>query len=450
MPASGSAARLSSRRAAYVIYTSGSTGAPKGVVVEHGALAAFLDGITRRLDLGPDDRQLALTTTTFDISILELLAPLCRGAVTVLAGQRAQHDPHELATLVRAQQVTSVQATPSHWKVIANEDAGCLGAARLLSGGEALPVELAKTLHATGARAWNVYGPTEATVWASAHQLSDRDAAAGSSTVAIGSPLPHYTMYVLDRHFELVPAGVVGELYIGGAALARGYLRRPALTAERFVPDPFGSAGTVLYRTGDLATWRPDGTLQIVGRTDRQVKVHGFRIEPGEIEAALRRQRGVRDAVVIVREDTPGDRRLAGYVIASTSTAPDPLALRQQLRQTLPEYMVPAAVMVLERWPLTPSGKLDVRALPVPDISGTGPKRDARTAEEAELCQLFADALGVSRVGIDDNFFELGGDSISAIQLVSRARMKGVVLTPRDVFQYPTVEALVAVAPRAG
>ncbi|MEV5937092.1 amino acid adenylation domain-containing protein, partial [Streptomyces sp. NPDC052079] len=424
--------------AAYVIYTSGSTGRPKGVVVGHAALANFLQDLGERCALTPDERLLAVTTVGFDIAALELYVPLLAGAAVVLADRDTVRDPRALAELIDAAGISVVQATPSLWHQIVDEHATALSGIRVFVGGEALPADLAASLVRHARSVTNVYGPTETTIWSTAGDVDTDSARRGS----IGRPIANTRVYVLDAALRPVPAGVAGELYIAGAGLARGYLDRPALTAERFVADPHGTPGTRMYRTGDLVRWSADGELEYLGRVDHQVKVRGHRIEPGEIEAVLLGHESVTRAAVLVREDTPGDRRLVTYV---TGTA-DPAALREYAARRLPEYMVPSAFVPLDALPLTPNGKLDRRALPAPDSTAQPTGRAPRSPREEILCGLFAEVLGVERVGIDDGFFDLGGHSLLATRLVSRIRSTlDVELSVRQLFERPTVARLGAV-----
>nr|WP_166817165.1 non-ribosomal peptide synthase/polyketide synthase [Bradyrhizobium sp. 1(2017)]QIO34957.1 amino acid adenylation domain-containing protein [Bradyrhizobium sp. 1(2017)] len=428
---------------AYVIYTSGSTGLPKGVMVRHNAVTNFLATMAEQPGMTSADRVLGLTSLSFDIAVLELWLPLTIGACVVLADRAAAHDPAKLKTIVQRHGVSLIQATPSTWRMLLDHDGASLPAScRVLCGGEALPPDLARRLVGQAGEVWNLYGPTETTVWSARHRLDAQD-----DRPLLGGPIGNTTLYVLDGDLNLAPVGVAGELYIGGAGLARGYWRRGGLTAERFIPDPFGAPGARLYRTGDVARWRADGVLDYVGRADHQVKIRGFRIELGEIEARLQAQDGVRAAVVVAREAGAG-RQLVGYV---SGEALDGAALKTALSSLLPDYMVPARIVVLERLPLTPNGKIDRKALPAPDQLATSVAHVApRTPAEAALAAIWADLLRQPNIGVTDNFFELGGDSIVSLQMVSRARREGVLIEPRDVFRHQTIEALIAASREVG
>jgi amino acid adenylation domain-containing protein len=428
---------LTSNHLAYVIYTSGSTGTPKGVMVPHGAVVNFLLGMQSELGLRHSDCLVAVTTLSFDIAVLELLLPLICGAQVVLASRQQAMDGLLLKALL-LQQPCIMQATPATWRMLIH--AGWEGSPDFVAlvGGEALPPDLAQQLLRRCRRLWNMYGPTETTVWSTCAYVQ-------STGTAIGRPIANTMVYVLDQRGQPVPVGVAGEIHIGGAGVARGYLNRPDLTQERFVADPFAGGAARMYRTGDLGRWRADGTLECLGRNDQQVKIRGFRIEPGEIEAQLRRQPGVREAVVLAREDSPGDKRLVAYVVGQPGTQPDVPGLRQALAQVLPEYMVPAAYVMLEALPLTPNGKLDRKALPMPEDTAYGRQAYEAPRDEVEsaLAQIWAKLLQIERVGRHDHFFELGGHSLLVVQLISRTREEwNLDLTPLDVFSHPRLSEL--------
>jgi len=428
---------------AYVIFTSGSTGRPKGVQIPHGALANLLASMGRRLPLAPDDVLLAVTTLAFDIAALEIFLPLVSGACTVLAGDEAR-DPARLAASLEESGATVMQATPSTWQMLVDSGWSGGGRLRMLCGGEALGRDLADRLLERGAELWNVYGPTETTIWSTCHRLGH-----GSGAVPIGRPLGNTEVFLLDPWLRCLPVGVPGGLYIGGHGLARGYHDRPGLTAGAFVPHPFATRpGERLYRTGDQARWLPDGVLEFLGRDDFQVKVRGFRIELGEIEHALAGHPGVRQAVVVAREAAPGHRQLVAYLVAEAQPAPSSGELRELLRVLLPDYMVPARFVFLDAMPLSPSGKLDRKALPAPDqpASGADGYVGPRNAIEEKMAAVWSEMLGAERVGVHDNFFDLGGDSILTIRILARLYQLGIRLTPLQVFDLQTVARLAAVA----
>ncbi|ONH53328.1 non-ribosomal peptide synthase domain TIGR01720/amino acid adenylation domain-containing protein [Pseudomonas cedrina] len=411
---------------AYVIYTSGSTGKPKGVMVHHQALCSFTYGMAASLDIGVDARMLSLTTFSFDIFALELYVPLTVGASVLLSGQELALDPEAIIDLVHSQSANVLQATPSTWRMLLESPrAGLLRGIKSLCGGEALPVDLAQRMLDLQGPLWNLYGPTETTIWSAAHRLHD-------SQPFVGRPIANTQVFILNAGLTPSPIGAAGELLIGGVGLARGYHERPALTAERFVPNPYGEPGERLYRTGDLARYRADGVVEYIGRVDHQVKVRGFRIELGEIEACLREHAGVREAVVLAENE-----RLIAYLVASTPGAPE--AYKAALRDRLPDYMVPAHVMFLDRLPLTPNGKLDRKALPTVDAALLRKDHVAPvTPREQQVAAIWAEVLDVPQVGLDDHFFERGGHSLLATRVVSRVRQAlALEVALKTLFEHP-------------
>ena len=426
---------------AYVIYTSGSTGKPKGAMIRHRSPAILVNWAQDVFSQEELAGVLASTSICFDLSIFEIFVPLsCGGAVLVAENALA------LGEMPNRDQVKLINTVPSSMRELVRTRSVPDSVHVVNLAGEALPADLVRDLYESTQvrRVFNLYGPTEDTTY-STWAFLERDATRWS--VPIGRPLANTQVYILNEWMKPAPLGAIGELYLAGEGLARGYLNRSDLTAERFLPNPFSSAaGERMYRTGDTVRYLPDGTLEFFGRTDQQIKLRGYRVELGEIEAALRRCEGVALAVVVVREDRPGDRRLAGYVVASPETKLNTAALRDRLAQSLPDYMVPPALMVLDALPITSSGKLDRKALPAPDFSAAPVRRPPRTHEEKILGALLIEILGIPEIGLGDNFFNLGGDSILSIQLVSRMRRAGLVITSRDVFQQQTMEALAAVA----
>ncbi|WP_424889141.1 amino acid adenylation domain-containing protein [Streptomyces sp. XH2] len=450
-PAGTEAAAPAPDDPAYVIFTSGSTGRPKGVVVTHRAIVNRLAWMQHAYRLRPDDRVLQKTPASFDVSVWEFFWALCEGATVVLARPEGHKDAAYLARLVAEQRVTTLHFVPSMLRAFLEEPTAaeaCAGLRRVFCSGEALPGDVVDRWYAAlpAVPLHNLYGPTEAAVDVTYHRTEP-----GSGLVPIGRPVWNTRLYVLDAALRPVPVGVPGELYLAGDQLARGYLGRPGLTASRFVAAPHDGDGARMYRTGDLVRWAPGGVVEYLGRTDDQVKVRGFRIELGEIEAALEALPGVAQAAVTARETAPGGpRRLVGYAVPAAGAALDAEALRTGLAATLPEHMVPPAVVLLDTLPLGLNGKLDRKALPEPAPAAATASREPRTEAERVLAALVADILGLDAAGPDDNFFSLGGDSISAIQLGSRARQAGWGITPRVVFERKTIAAVAAVAERLG
>ncbi|MFL6075226.1 MAG: amino acid adenylation domain-containing protein [Mycobacteriales bacterium] len=425
---------------AYVIYTSGSTGRPKGVAVPHAAIVNTLGWLRERYGLRADDVMLHKAAAGFDASVREIFLPLVTGATLVLAEPGGQRDPAYLARLIQAERITTVGFVPSMlWAFLAEESArGCRSLRRIVCGGEPYPRELWRRCAGTlDVAQYNLYGPTETAVDVTAWRAALPPEAA---TVPIGRPGAGVAVRLLDAGLRPVPVGTAGELYVAGVQLAEGYLNRPGLTAERFVADPFGGPGERMYRTGDLARWRAGGTLEFLGRVDDQLKVRGFRLEPGEVESVLAGHPAVSRAAVVVREDRPGDSRLVGYVVGSGPDPVDLAGLRRHAARLLPDHMVPAVLTELDELPVTGNGKLDRAALPAPRPAAATAGRRPRTRTEEVLCGLFGQLLGVPGVGIDDNFFDLGGHSLLATRLISHVRSAlGAELTMTVLFEHPTV-----------
>lgn len=420
---------------AYVMFTTGSTGRPKGVQIEHQALANLLLSMAREPGLTAKDILVAVTTLSFDIAGLEIFLPLITGARVVIASPDVTLDKRRLRELLEASKATVMQATPITWRMILESGwQGCEGL-KILCGGEAMPPELAKELIPRCSTLWNLYGPTETTIWSTVLRVSSAE-----SRIPIGRPIANTQAYIVDPQLHQVPAGETGELLIAGDGLARGYLNQPELTAERFIPNPFSQDKAArLYKTGDLCRFRRDGTIECLGRNDSQVKIRGYRIELGDVEAALESHPRVRQAATKVVEGPGQEKSLVGYVVASGVEAPE---LRTYLAERLPKYMLPSTYVKLMELPLTPNRKVDRNALPIPDDANTldGDKYvSPRTELEKRLSELFAKLLGLECVGADDNFFLIGGQSLFCTQLIARIQNNfGVELPMRSIIESPT------------
>jgi amino acid adenylation domain-containing protein len=427
---------------AYVIFTSGSTGKPKGVQIPHEALVNFLISMREKPGLTQSDIMVAITTLSFDISGLELFLPLIVGAKIVIASRDTAANGEELLQLINMSNATIMQATPTTWYLLlaagwhGNKDF------KILCGGEAMPQDLALKLTQCSANVWNMYGPTETTIWSTCYQITD-----GNKPVLIGKAIDNTQIYIVNNNLQHNPVGIAGEMLIGGTGVSRGYLNRPELTKERFIPDHFsGKSGNLLYRTGDLACYLPDGNIKIFSRLDNQIKLRGYRIELGEIETILAKHPSVDTAVVIVREDDINDKRLVAYVTIRNGFDYNLEELRQHLKTLLPQYMIPSIFVRLTEIPLTLNGKIDRKNLPRTEQKRSDLSQNyiqPKSETEQLLSGLWNEVLKIDRVGINDNFFDLGGNSLLCVQLVERIKSKTDINIPIvKLFQYPTISAL--------
>jgi len=430
---------------AYVIYTSGSTGVPKGVEIPHDALVNFLASMQERPGLNAQDVLVAVTTFSFDIAGLEIFLPLVTGAKLIFLSRDDAADGFRVLHHLTVNNATVLQATPSTWRMLLDAKWPGNPKLKMLCGGEALPRELANQLLAKGGELWNMYGPTETTIWSAAALVANDNA-----PINIGQPIANTQLYILDPHLQPVPMGVTGELHIGGLGLARGYRNRPELTAERFIADPFSSEpGARLYKTGDVARLRAKGQIEVLGRLDHQVKIRGFRIELGEIEARISEHPQVKEVVVTAREDVPGRKQLVAYLVlhAVSPAAPALPDLRSFLEPKLPDYMIPAFFEELAALPRTPNGKINRKALPAPKTHAVLPNRPyvaPRNEIETKLAEIWAEVLGRDRVGIEDNIFEIGGDSLLIFRIAARASEAGLPVSIRQFFLHRTIAAMLA------
>ena len=438
-------AGVGSGNLAYVIYTSGSTGKPKGVQICHRGALNFLNSMLHSPGLTSEDTLYAVTTISFDIAALELYLPLMVGAKVIVGSREMASDGNWLLSELLHSKTTVMQATPATWQMLLTAGWRNDYPLKVLCGGEALSGSLTHQILETGSQLWNMYGPTEATIWSTIYNVVVNQTVTSTDNLiaSIGRPIANTQLYILDSQLQPVPLGVPGELYIGGDGLARGYLNRPELTSEKFITNPFNNSKSQrLYKTGDLARYLPNGNLEFLGRIDNQVKIRGFRIELGEIETVLTSHPQINQAVVIATEEKTGNKRLLAYLVADSEITT--IQLREFLKAQLPDYMVPSSFVTLERLPLTPNGKIDRKALPVVDIVERSTEYIApRTQSEQIVANIFAGVLNVENIGIDDNFFELGGHSLLATQLISRIRDAFSIEIPlRALFSYPTVDQI--------
>jgi amino acid adenylation domain-containing protein len=436
-------ARVTGGNLAYLLYTSGSTGTPKGVEISHRALVNLLASVREWPGLTERDVFVAITTISFDIAGVEIFLPLVTGARLVLLNRDDTADGFRIAHHLQRHHATIFQATPATWRMLLEAKWPGDPQLRLICTGEALPRDLADQLLARGRELWNMYGPTETTIWSAGVKVTPSPA-----LITIGGPVANTQLHILDAKLRPVPPGVAGELHIGGLGLAHGYRNRPELTAEKFIPDPFSPAtGARLYKTGDLARSRAGGEIEVLGRIDHQVKINGFRIELGEIEVRLREHPLVREAVVVAHETAPGRKQLVAYLVLHPGASATAHDWRQFLEKALPVYMVPSFFVPLPALPLTPSGKVDRKALPPPRLemaAATVAYAAPQGPVETKLAEIWAEILGRDRVGRDDDIFEIGGDSLLIFRIAARANEAALPLTVRQFFQHRTVANLAA------
>jgi amino acid adenylation domain-containing protein len=432
---------LAAEDLAYVIYTSGSTGKPKGVQIPHKAVVNFLLSMRRQPGITEKDALLAVTTLSFDISVLEIFLPLSVGAKTIIASRENATNGQQLLELLKKSATTIMQATPATWYLLLA--AGWQGSNefKVLCGGEALPQDLAQQLVKRSKNVWNLYGPTETTIWSTCCRLQEN-----SPEILIGRPIDNTRIYIVNQQNQLNPLGIAGELLIGGAGVSRGYINQPALTKEKFIPDHFGSTpDSLLYKTGDLASFMPDGNIKILGRLDNQVKLRGFRIELGEIESTLKTHPDVDQAVALIREETPGDKKLVAYITLQTGRHFSEIELRRHLKKKLPDYMLPSIIVKMDSMPLTHNGKIDRKSLPHPEMKRPELAQEfilPQSEIEKIVSHLWSKTLKIDTIGIDDNFFDLGGDSLLSVQLVMLLEKEMQTEIPVvKFFQYPTIRS---------
>jgi amino acid adenylation domain-containing protein len=437
--------RCTAEDLAYTIYTSGSTGKPKGVQILHRGVVNFLMSMAEKPGMTQGDRLLAVTTLSFDIAGLEIYLPLILGASVEIVSRNVYSDGNRLLAKLKSSGATVMQATPATWRMLLEAGWKSSRGLKILVGGEAVPARLAEELIERADSVWNMYGPTETTIWSTVRRFEP-----GERTVSIGRPISNTEIFILDKLLQPAPIGVAGELLIGGDGLARGYFKRGELTAEKFIPHPFSDEPTArLYRTGDLARYLPNGEVEFLGRIDHQVKIRGFRIELGEIEAVLRQHPGINETVVVAREDVPGDKHVVAYWVAKSNRAPSTSELRRFLKEKLPVYMVPSSFVRLQRMPLTPNGKVDRRALPAASAADLAPSEavaEPKDEVEKQIVHIWENVLNTRPIGVRDNFFDLGGHSILAVRLMNRvAETFGNELPIAVLLQAPTIEQLASI-----